>query len=103
MKHENVVLFDNAGLPSIMVKFTPEEGKPLDPMFVICGRRAKAVYISKYENTLVKGVPCSIPFAQAANKLDFNLANRLCRGKGDGWHLMTNAEWMYLQNAMMQI
>lgn len=81
MKHENVVLFDNAGLPSIMVKFTPEEGKPLDPMFVICGRRAKAVYISKYENTLVNGVPCSIPFAKAANKIDFNLANRLCRGK----------------------
>lgn len=102
MKHENVVLFDNAGLPSIMVKFTPEEGKPLDPMFVICGRRAKAVYISKYENTLVKGVPCSIPFAQAANKIDFNLANRLCRGKGDGWHLMTNAEWMYLQNESME-
>ena len=42
MKHENVVLFDNAGLPSIMVKFTPEAGKPLDPVFVVCGRRAKA-------------------------------------------------------------
>ena len=30
MKHENVVLFDNGGLPSIMVKFTQEAGKPLD-------------------------------------------------------------------------
>lgn len=35
MKHENVVLFDNAGLPSIMVKFTPEAGKPLDPVFTV--------------------------------------------------------------------
>ncbi|MCM1374043.1 MAG: SUMF1/EgtB/PvdO family nonheme iron enzyme [Muribaculum sp.] len=96
MKHENVVLFDNAGLPSIMVKFTPEAGKPLDPVFMVCGRRAKAIYISKYENTIVKGVPCSIPFAQAANCIDFDEASALCRGKGEGWHLMTNAEWEYL-------
>lgn len=102
MKHENVVLFDNAGLPSIMVKFTPEAGKPLDPMFMVCGRRAKAIYISKYENTLVKGVPCSVPFAQAKNCIDFNAASALCRGKGDGWHLMTNAEWMYLQNESIE-
>ena len=98
MKHENVVLFDNGGLPSIMVKFTPEAGKPLDPVFMVCGRRAKAIYISKYENTIVKGIPCSIPFAKAANCIDFNAASALCRGKGDGWHLMTNAEWEYLHN-----
>ena len=102
MKHENVVLFDNAGLPSIMVKFTPEAGKPLDPVFMVCGKRAKAIYISKYENTLVKGVPCSIPFAQAANCIDFNAASALCRGKGDGWHLMTNAEWEYLHNESIE-
>ena len=102
MKHENVVLFDNAGLPSIMVKFTPKAGGPLDPVFMVCGRRAKAIYISKYENTLVKGVPCSIPFAQAANCIDFNAASALCRGKGDGWHLMTNAEWEYLHNESIE-
>lgn len=102
MKHENVVLFDNAGLPSVMVKFTPEAGKPLDPVFMVCGRRAKAIYISKYENTLVKGVPCSIPFAQAANCIDFNAASALCRGKGDGWHLMTNTEWEYLHNESLE-
>lgn len=102
MKHENVVLFDNAGLPSVMVKFTPEAGKPLDPVFMVCGRRAKAIYISKYENTLVKGVPCSIPFAQAANCIDFNAASALCRGKGDGWHLMTNTEWEHLHNESLE-
>lgn len=102
MKHENVVLFDNMGLPSIMVKFTPEAGKPLDPAFVVCGRKVKAIYISKYENTLVKGVPCSIPFAQAANSIDFDTASRLCRGKGNGWHLMTNAEWELLHNESIE-
>ena len=102
MKHENVVLFDNAGLPSIMVKFTPEVGKPLDPVFMVCGRKAKAIYISKYENTLVKNVPCSIPFAQAASGIDFDAASALCRGKGDGWHLMTNTEWVYLHNESLE-
>lgn len=102
MKHENVVLFDNAGLPSIMVKFTPEAGKPLDPVFMICGRRAKAIYISKYGNTLVEGVPCSIPFAQPENCIDFDTASALCRAKGDGWHLMTNAEWEYLHNESLE-
>lgn len=102
MKHENVVLFDNAGLPSVMVKFTSEAGKPLDQVFMVCGRRAKAIYISKYENTLVKGVPCSIPFAQAANSIDFDTASGLCRSKGPGWHLMTNAEWEYLHNESME-
>lgn len=102
MKHENVVLFDNAGLPSVMVKFTPEAGKPLDPVFKVCGRRAKAIYISKYENTLVKGLPCSIPYAKAKNCIDFNLANALCREKGPGWHMMTNAEWVYLLNESIE-
>ena len=102
MKHENVVLFDNAGLPSVMVKFTPEAGKPLDPVFMVCGRRAKAIYISKYENTLVKGVPCSIPYAKAANSIDFDTASGLCRSKGPGWHLMTNAEWEYLHNESIE-
>ena len=102
MKHENVVLFDKAGLPSIMVKFTPEDGKPLDPVFMVCGRKAKAIYISKYENTLVKGVPCSVPYAQAANCIDFDTASRLCREKGEGWHLMTNAEWEYLHNESIE-
>ena len=26
----------------------------------------------KYENTLVKGVPCSVPFAKVVNGIDFN-------------------------------
>lgn len=102
MKHENVVLFDNAGLPSVMVKFTPEAGKPLDPVFMVCGRRAKAIYISKYENTLVKGVPCSVPYAKATNSIDFDTASALCRSKGPGWHLMTNAEWEYLHNESIE-
>jgi hypothetical protein len=102
MKHENVVLFDKTGLPSVMVKFTPEAGKPLDKMFMVCGRRAKAIYISKYENTIINGVPCSIPYAKAANCIDFDRASELCRSKGNGWHLVTTAEWEYMHNESLE-
>lgn len=102
MKHENVVLFDKNGLPSIMVKYTPDENKPLDPMFIIGGRRARAIYISKYENTLIKGVPCSIPYARPAADVTFDEASKLCRAKGDGWHLVTTAEWEYLHNESIE-
>lgn len=102
MKHENVVLFDKNGLPSIMVKFTPDAEKPLDPMFMIGGRRAKAIYISKYGNTMIKGAPCSVPFAQPANNYTLEEASELCRSKGPGWHLMTTAEWEYLHNESIE-
>ena len=102
MKHENVVLFDNKGLPSIMVKFTPEAGKPLDPMFMIGNKRAKAIYISKYGNTMIKGAPCSIPFMKPTTNMTLDEASELCRSKGPGWHLMTTAEWEYLHNESIE-
>ena len=95
MRHENVVLFDEGGRMNIMVRFTP--GEDPEPMFRIRGKIAKAVYISKYENTLIDGIPCSLPLQQPAVNVSFEEAEELCRRKGNGWHLMTNAEWMYLQ------
>mgnify|MGYP003278192681 CR=1 FL=1 len=98
MKHENVVLFDKLGNPSIMVKYTPEAGKPVDPMFIICGEEMEAIYISKYTNTMVKGLPCSLPFMKPVGGMDFDKASAACRAKGEGWHIMTNTEWEYLLN-----
>lgn len=102
MKHENVVLFDKNNLPSVMVKYTPEADKPLDEMFIIGGRKAKAIYISKYSNTMIKGVPCSIPFAKPAANITLDEASELCRNKGPHWHLMTTAEWEYLHNESIE-
>lgn len=96
MKHENVVIFDKLGNPSIMVKYTPEAGKPVDPMFIIGKEEVEAIYISKYPNTMVKGLPCSLPFMKPAYNMNFDEASAACRAKGRGWHLVTNAEWEYL-------
>lgn len=96
MKHENVVLFDKLGNPSIMVKYTPEEGKEPDQMFVINNEIVEAIYISKYTNTMVNGLPCSLPFMKPAHSMNFDEASAACRAKGEGWHIMTNAEWGYL-------
>lgn len=96
MKHENVVLFDKLGNPSIMVKYTPEAGKPVEPVFIIENEPVEAVYISKYTNTMVNGLPCSLPFMKPAHSVNFDEASAACRAKGEGWHLMTNTEWEYL-------
>lgn len=96
MKHENVVLFDKLGNPSIMVKYIPEAGKEPEPMFIIKGEVMEAIYISKYTNTMIKDLPCSLPFMKPAHSMDFDEASAACRKKGDGWHIMTNTEWEYL-------
>lgn len=96
MKHDNVVIFDKLGNPSIMVKYTPEAGKPVDPMFIIGNEEMEAIYISKYINTMVNGLPCSLPFMKPAHSMNFDEASAACRAKGEGWHLITNAEWEYL-------
>lgn len=96
MKHENVVLFDKLGNLSIMVKYTPEAGKTVEPMFIIKGEEVEAIYISKYTNTMVNGLPCSLPFMKPVGGMNFDKASAACKAKGEGWHLMTNTEWEYL-------
>jgi hypothetical protein len=96
IKRENVVLFDKLGLQSIMVKFTPEEGKEVDPMFIINGETVEAIYLSKYPNTMINGIPCSLPYQKPAADITFDEAVAACRKKGEGWHLMTAIEFEYL-------
>lgn len=48
----NEVIFDNRGIPDIMVVFTPDElGLPAE----IRGKAVKEYAISKYHNTLIGG------------------------------------------------
>ena len=86
----NRILYDAKGRPDIMVAFTPEEiGLPT----VLKGRPVKEYMIAKYPFTLIEGIPYSLPFQQPATGIDFDTAVKLCEGKGEGWHLMTNDEW----------
>ena len=89
----NEVIFDSRGIPDIMVVFTPDElGLPAE----IRGKAVKEYAISKYPNTLIGGVPYSMPYQQPAVNVNHDEAIRLCESKGPGWHLITNDEWAAL-------
>ena len=86
----NEIIYDKTGRPDIMVTFTPDElGLPAE----LNGRAVKEYCISKYQNTLIDGVPHSLPYMEPATKIDHDEAIRLCESKGEDWHLMTNDEW----------
>lgn len=89
----NEVIFDKSGIPDIMVVFTPDElGLPA----TLKGRKVSEYLISKYPNTLIGGVPHSLPFQKPAVDVNFDEAVQLCESKGPGWHLLTNDEWTAL-------
>lgn len=89
----NEVIYDKKGRPDIMVVFTPFElGLP----DTLRGRKVKEYAISKYPNTLIDGVPYSLPFMKPAVNISHDEAIRLCENKGEGWHLITNDEWTAL-------
>ncbi|MGN1263837.1 MAG: hypothetical protein ACI4TW_07345, partial [Prevotella sp.] len=87
----NEILYDCKGNPDIMVAFKPDElGLPTE----LRGRTVEAYLISKYPATLIDGVPYSMPYQQPAVNVTLDDAIGLCEGKGDGWHLLTNDEWV---------
>lgn len=95
-REDNVVIFDNAGLPSIMVRFTRPEGEKIHPMFVIGGEVYDEIYISKYPNCIIDGKAYSLPMQEPATNVDLEAAEKACFSKGDGWHLLTAAERGFL-------
>lgn len=95
-----VVMNDEHGLPNYMTMYYMEPGtyEPEDvpEMFKVNGKTMAAVLISQFANTLINDVPCSLPFSRPASAIDWDKANKLCRGKGKGWHLLTNTEYTFL-------
>lgn len=97
-REDNVVVFDNAGLPSIMVKFTRNPKAVTHPMFVIGEKTYNTLYISKYPNTIINGKAYSLPMQQPAVNVTLEEAEKACFSKGEGWHLMTAMERGYIAN-----
>ena len=98
---KNTVLYDDKGNPSIMVvipKFniadviTGGAATP-HPAFIVNGVVKDAIYVSKYQNVVSDSRAYSLPMQDPANSLSFDSAKTNCQNKGQGWHLMTNAEW----------
>lgn len=94
---KNEIIFDAKGRPDIVVTFTAAEledalGKD-HPVLTVNGRRISELCIAKYPATMIEGIPYSLPFQSPAKNKSFDEAVRFCEAKGDGWHLMTAAEW----------
>ena len=97
----NELIYDNAGMPSIMVKIPKMTYKQLGmgestavhPAFIVNGTEVDAIYISKYQNIVQDGRAYSIGGVDPAASMNFDQARQYCEAKGEGWHLMTRMEW----------
>ncbi|MDO5146933.1 MAG: SUMF1/EgtB/PvdO family nonheme iron enzyme [Eubacteriales bacterium] len=104
-EHDVVAIYDNAGIPSIMHRFRKITNKELfggsdktHAAFIIDGEEYDEIYISVYENCEINGKPYSLPMQKPWTGITNDDAARACFSKGDGWHLMTRAEWGLLAN-----
>lgn len=98
-REDNVVIFDNAGIPSIMVRYTRnKDAEKVHPMFKIGGDIYDEIYISKYKNCVYNGRAYSLPFQQPKTSVTLEEAEEFCRAKGECWHLMTAMERGYIAN-----
>ena len=96
---DNIVIYDKAGIPSIMVRLQRITNKDLfggldrvHPTFIIDGKVYDEIYISKYPNVFINGKAYSLPMQKPAVNINFDKAQEACRSKGEGWHLMTAME-----------
>lgn len=97
----NEILYDDKGMPSIMVKIPKQTYAQLGlgtstavhPAFIVNGVEKDAIWISKYQNIVKNGRAYSLPGQDPANSLNFDTALGYCTAKGSGWHLMSRAEW----------
>lgn len=100
----NTILYDDVGLPSIMVripKMTYAElglGSSTDtfPAFIVNGQEVPEIYISKYQNVVQNSRAYSLPARDPKTTINFDDAISACSAKGAGWHLMTRMEWALL-------
>lgn len=98
---KNTVMYDNEGYPSIMVcipRFNLSDvidGAPNTPhpAFIVNGVVKSEIWISKYQNVVHDGRAHSLPGMDPRTSVSFDQAKEYSSNKGDGWHLMTNAEW----------
>lgn len=96
----NIVMYDNVGMPSIMVKIPKQTykslglGESLDthPAWIVNGNEVDAIYISKYENIVISGKAYSLPEKEPETNINITNAMSACTSKGRGWHLITRSE-----------
>lgn len=98
---KNTVLYDDQGNPSIMVvipKFYLDDvitgaSHTVHPAFIVNGVEKDYIYIGKYQACVNNGRAYSLPSQDPITYVNFNQALSYCYAKGQGWHLMSNAEY----------
>ena len=97
----NEILYDDKGMPSIMVRIPKMTYAELGlgastatfPAFIVNGQEVDEIYISKYQNIVQNGRAYSLPGQDPKTSINFDSALAACTAKGAGWHLMTAFEW----------
>ena len=109
VKCDVVAIYDNAGIPSFMYRFTRVSNKELfggsdkpHPAFVIGDELYDEVFVSVYENCEINGKPYSLPYQKPWTNITNDEAARACFSKGEGWHLITAPEWGLLANTSLK-
>jgi len=103
----NTVIFDDMDMPSVMVampKMTNQELMPggtdqVHAAWTVDNEIKETVYVSKFQNIVHNDRAYSLPGRLPRNHITFDQALDVCRRKGRGHHLMTNA--MYAAVALL--
>lgn len=91
---ENTVLYDDLGIPSVMVRVPAMrcsellencENDDFHPAFAAGKRIIREIWVSKYLNCVVDGRAASLPMYTPQRIRTFDEAVTLCRAKGAGW------------------
>ena len=99
------VLYDDGGHPNYMRRIPkikiedvyPELGlMGTHPAFIVNGVEKNELFIGVYPATVVDKYGVSLPAMDPAHTMTFDTAAKYCTNKGQGWHLMSNAEWALL-------
>lgn len=93
---ENTVIYDDAGIPSVMVRVSamtcaelvPGSASGMHPAFLYAGKTIREVWVAKYLTTVVDGHAASLPMAEPTNLPHFDAACAVAAGKGRGWQMM---------------
>ena len=109
IRDEVVAIYDNAGIPSFMHRFTRvtnkdlfDGGNKLHSAFTIGGEDYDEIFVSVYPNCEINGKPYSLPYMKPWTNLTIEDAEKACFSKGEGWHLLTAAEWGLLANLSLE-
>jgi hypothetical protein len=98
---QNVAVYDNAGIPSFMVRFKKERNKDLfpggseatHPAFIVGGGEIDEIYLSQYANTIFNGRAYSWPLQRPTTNITYEEMMAACFAKGGGWHMLTAPEY----------